>query len=387
MKPPVKLAVGIAAVLMLVTIRGGLGLLAARSQQPGAMSAMSTSGVPQFEVDPMWPKPLPNHWVVGAVIGVAVDSRDHVWIVHRPSSLAAGETLAGANPPKSTCCIAAPPVIEFDADGNVVQAWGGPGQGYEWPTSEHGIWIDYKNNVWLGGNSDDQVLKFTSAGKFLLQIGHRGKSKGNTDTENLNKPADIDVDPTTNEVYVADGYGNRRVIVFDADTGKYKRMWGAYGKKPDDVIPAGEFDPSAPLPQRFGSSVNGVHCVRVSKDGFVYVCDRQNHRIQVFHRDGSYVKEVFIAAKAGEGRSAWDVDFSPDPAQTFLYEPDAENDKVWVLGRESLEILGSFGRGGGHWAGGFYGAHSIGIDSKGNAYIGETYEGKRVQKFAYTGNR
>ena len=333
----------------------------------------------------MWPKPLPNNWVVGAVIGVAVDSRDHVWIVHRPGTLAPGEIGAAANPPTSECCVPAPPVIEFDPAGNVVQAWGGPGQGYEWPESEHGLFVDSMDNIWIGGvgASDAQILKFSRTGSFLLQIGHQGMSGGNTDTQNLGRPADIAVDPTTDEVYVADGYGNRRVIVFDAETGAYKRHWGAYGKMPDDVVPAPS-DPLGPAPERFGDAGNGVHCVAISNQGLVYVCDRQNSRIQVFQRDGTFDKEVFITRAVGVGRSAWDVAFSPDAAQEYLYDVDAGNQKVWTLRRDSLEVLGRFGQGG-RWAGQFYGAHSVATDSLGNLFVGETYEGKRVQKFVYQG--
>ena len=333
----------------------------------------------------MWPKPLPNNWIVGAVIGVAVDSRDHVWIVHRPGTLAPGEIGATADPPTSECCVPAPPVIEFDPAGNVVQAWGGPGQGYEWPESEHGLFVDYMDNVWVGGvgASDAQIVKFSRTGDFLLQIGHQGMSGGNTDTQNLGRPADIAVDPTTDEVYVADGYGNRRVIVFDAGTGAYKRHWGAYGNVPDDVVPD-TADPLGPPPERFGDAGNGVHCVAISNDGLVYVCDRQNSRLQVFQRDGTFDKEVFITRAVGVGRSAWDVAFSPDAAQEYLHDTDAGNQKVWTLRRDSLEVLGRFGQGG-RWAGQFYGAHSLAADSLGNLYIGETYEGKRVQKFVYQG--
>src|SRR6185369_2529744 len=192
---------------------------------------------PRFEVDPMWPKPLPNHWVMGNTIGVSVDASDHVWIIHRAGSLEAKEIYAVTNPPGATCCLPAPPVLEFDEEGNLIGHWGGPGEGYEWPDSNHGITVDYKGNVWIGGNGrgadpakfhDNMVLKFTQQGKFLMQIGHAGKSQGSNDTDNLKGPAKMIIDPKTNELYVADGYGNKRVVVYDADSGKYKRHWGAY---------------------------------------------------------------------------------------------------------------------------------------------------------------
>src|SRR5580698_10320364 len=212
---------------------------------------------PRFEVDAYWPKPLPNHWILGQTIGVSADSAGHIWIIHRVGSLEAGEQHATTTPPISQCCAPAPPVLEFDQEGNLIGHWGGPGPGYQWPESNHGITVDYKGNVWIGGNGrgaqpaalpsdeskmagggsvhDSMVLKFTQQGKFLMQIGKPDKSKGSNDLENLRLPAKTLVDPKTNELYVADGYGNRRVIVFDADSGKYKRHWGAYGHKPDDT--------------------------------------------------------------------------------------------------------------------------------------------------------
>lgn len=348
---------------------------------------------PRFEVDPLWPKPLPNHWVLGSVAGVAVDSHDHVWIIHRPGSLEAGETHATTHPPIAKCCVPAPPVLEFDETGNLVNSWGGPGAGYDWPKSEHGITVDFKDNVWIGGNyrgtaaqgggdapHDDMVLKFTRSGTFLTQIGKPGKSQGSNDTENLRQPAKTFVDPKANELYVADGYGNHRVIVFDADTGKYKRHWGAYGHKPDDANP-GPYQPGQPPAQQFR---NPVHCAMLSHDSLLYVCDRANDRIQVFKPDGTFVKEAFLeTATLGSG-SVWDLDFSRDPQQKFIYVADGENGRVHILDRESLTELTSFGDGG-RQPGEFYGVHSIAIDSRGNIYTGETYRGQRLQKFIYRG--
>ncbi len=348
--------------------------------------------VPSFRVDPFWPKPLPNHWLVGAVAGVAVDSQDHVWIIHRPSTLQPNEIRASYR--------GAPPVLEFDREGNLVSSWGGPGKGYEWPQLEHGIYIDSKNNVWVAGagEKDNQILKFTRDGKFLMQIGHSGRNRGSNDTENLGGPASLVIDETAHELYVADGYVNHRVIVFDAETGAYKRHWGAYGRKPDDSYfqNAGErlpgpfngavqhedrpsqYDPAGPPPPQF----RVVHAARISNDGFVYVCDRTNDRIQVFKKDGTFVKETFVAKETLGSGSAWDIAFSPDRAQTFLIVPDGTNQVIRIMRRESLDVVGEFGSGG-HWAGQFYGAHNIASDSKGNVYITETYEGKRFQKFVY----
>jgi DNA-binding beta-propeller fold protein YncE len=337
--------------------------------------------VPRFEQDPYWPKPLPNNWMLGQVGGIYVDSHDHVWVTSRPKTLDENDTYAAAG--KSDCCIPSPPILEFDQAGNLVQAWGGPGQGYDWPDNEHGMFIDHNENVWIGGNSvdkDTSILKFTKAGKFLLQIGKHTKSGGSNDTTTLNRPAGFHVDPKTNEIYVADGYGNRRIIVFDAATGAYKRHWGAYGKPPDDAAPRTRLY-EGPGPQQF----NTVHAVRLSNDGLLYVGDRVNNRIQVFHPDGSFVKEAYIERKtsATEG-TAFDIAFSPDKAQRFLYVPDGSNKKVQILDRETLEVLGFFGGHGGHGVGQFFHIHSIATDSKGNIYIGESF-GKRVTKWTYKG--
>jgi DNA-binding beta-propeller fold protein YncE len=332
--------------------------------------------VPRFQVDPFWPKPLPNNWLLGQVAGIAVDAEDHIWIVQRPGSLTEDEAGAAQDPPRSDCCIPAPPVMEFDSEGNLLQAWGGPGTGFEWPENEHGIFVDHEGNVWLAGNGDNdhQVLKFSQDGTFLLQIGQAGMTGGSNDTELLGNPADTEVDPEANEVYVADGYLNKRVIVFDADTGEYKRHWGAYGATPDD-------DPDAQ--DQFG---NPVHCVRITNDGLVYVCDRANNRVQVFEKDGTFIREFEIEPDTLGNGSTWDVDVSPDRRQRFLYNADGENNYIWMLQRATEEILGTFGRNG-RQAGQFHWVHNLVVDSKGNMYTAEVDTGKRIQKFRFRGAR
>src|SRR6478672_6735547 len=284
------------------------------------------AGSPAYIVDPAWPRPLPNRWLVGAVAGVAVDRHDHVWITHRPSTLQPNETRS--------IWSAAPPVLEFDADGTLLSSWGGPGKGYEWPQLEHGIFVDDDDAVWLGGGGekDAQILKFTSDGRFLLQIGHQGKGRGSNDVENLGGPAQMTVDAGAHELYVADGYVNHRVIVFDSRSGAYKRHWGAYGKAPDDTyfersnehLPGpfrgvvqhenapSQYDPNGPPPQ-----FRIVHAVRIARDGLVYVCDRTNDRLQVFRKDGTFVRERFIAKDTLGSGSVWDLGFSPDAEQRF----------------------------------------------------------------------
>jgi DNA-binding beta-propeller fold protein YncE len=368
---------GASFLTVLIVLAAAYGVLEKRA-------AVQAAGVqaPMFEVDPLWPKPLPNHWLLGMTIGVSVDAQDHVWIIHRGASLEPKEVYATANPPAASCCQPAPPVLEFDQAGNLIGHWGGPGEGYDWPTSNHGITVDYKGNVWIGGNGagNAQVLKFTQSGKFLMQIGHPKMSKGSNDVENLNRPAKTFIDKAANEVYVADGYGNKRVIVYDADTGKYKRHWGAYGHKPDDAN-LGPYDPDAPPAQQFR---NPVHCAELSNDGLLYVCDRANDRLQVFKKDGTFVKEAFIAKRTLGDGSVWDIAFSKDPQQKYLYLADGANEKVYIIQRDTLEVLTSFGDGG-RQPGQFYAVHSIATDSKGNIYTTETYHGQRVQRFLYKG--
>ena len=359
-----------------------LGVLAACQAMLDGKSG-PTVQAPVFEVDPLWPKPLPNHWLLGMTIGVWADDQDHIWIIHRgAATLSNMEKGAELNPPTGEGCRAAPPVLEFDQAGNLLRHWGGPGQGYEWPESNHGIFIDYKGNVWIGGNGakDAHILKFTKDGKFLMQVGKLGGNKGSNDQENFGRVAKIWVDPRTNEAYIADGYGNKRVAVLDADTGKMKRYWGAYGSRPDDAD-LGKYDPDAPPAKQFR---NPVHCADLAADNLLYVCDRVNDRLQVFSPDGKFVKEAFFAKRSlGEG-SVWDVAFSKDPQQKYLFMTDGRNQKVRVILRDTLAEVTSFGDGG-RQPGQFYGVHSIAIDSKGNLYTTETYEGKRVQKFVYKG--
>ena len=365
----------------------------AAAMAPRAQSAQTAMRVPTFEVDPKWPRPLPNNWIIGAVAGVAVDSRDHVWITHRPSTLQPNETRS--------IWRAAPPVLEFDVEGRLVSSWGGPGAGYEWPQLEHGIYVDHQDNVWLGagGEKDAHLLKFTRQGRFLMQIGKQGQGKGSNDTNNLGAAANMVIDAAARELYVADGYVNHRVIVFDADSGRYKRHWGAYGKPPDDgyFTRAGEklpgpfagavqnenkpslYDPNVPQPQ-----FRIVHAVRIANDGLVYVCDRTNNRIQVFRKDGTFVQEASIAKETYGSGAVWDIGFSIDPQQRFLFVNDGTNQRIYIVERTSLQVVSVFGSAG-RWAGQFYGAHNLAVNSKGDLFITETYEGKRVQKFVYTG--
>ena len=361
-----------------------------------AVTAQGGAEAPMFEVDPFWPKPLPNHWVMGSTIGITIDSRDHVFVIHRQGSLGTNEVNASTDPPRTTdCCVPAPNILEFDPEGNLVNHWGGPGEGYDWPQSNHGITIDPMDNIWIGGNgrSDAHILKFTRDGKFVKQFGkphaRRDPSSsddeptfmGNShDKENFGRVAKVSFDDSGAEAFVADGYLNKRVAVLDSETGELKRYWGAYGNKPDDAN-LGRYDPNAkPAPQ----FRNPVHCAEPTHDGLVYVCDRPNNRVQVFRLNGEYVDEVIVAKETLGSGAAWDVSFSSDAEQRYIYLADGMNERVYIIERKSLKLLTDFGDGG-RQAGQFYGVHSIATDSKGNIYTTETYEGKRIQKFVYKG--
>ena len=371
---------------------GALGVLAfalltlgqAALERTAVAAGQESIQAPIFEVDPLWPKPLPNSWVQGMTIGLAVDFQDNVWIVHRNNMLAVNEIPADGDSPitQGECCFAAPPVLAFNQAGDLIQHWGGPGEGYEWPQSNHGLAFDHKDNIWIGGNGADDahVLKFTKDGQFLMQLGRSGGNAGSNDRENFGRVAKIFVDAEANEAYIADGYGNRRVAVVAADSGEFKRYWGAYGNRPDDG-PLPRYNPNDPPAQQFRSP---VHCAELSNDRLLYVCDRAGDRIQVFHPDGTFVKEGFIEKETLGGGSAWDIAFSSDADQRYIYLADGVNSKVHIIDRESLEVLTSFGDGGRH-PGQWYGVHSIATDSQGNIYTTETYEGKRLQKFVYKG--
>ena len=375
-----------------IRICGTLGAVAAllvmfqQGQKHFSQPASAASNerlAPQMVVDPFWPQPLPDKWILGATIGIAVDSRDHIYIVHRNQDNNFATQEIGLDNGVAECCTAAPPIIEFDPAGNVVNAWGGPGQGYTWPDSNHGLEIAPNGNIWIGGNggADSHILVFSAEGEFVREIGLPGEPVDSNSTTHFNKVAEIAIDPAANEAYIADGYGNKRVAVLDVATGAFKRYWGAYGNRPDD---AGIFyDPDEPLPQQF---VGPVHCAEPSNDGLIYVCDRGADRIQVFRPDGTFVKEAQVARNTRGAGAVWDIAFSRDADQEFIFLADGSNFKVHILDRDSLEKLAEFGDGG-RQPGLFYGTHSIVSDSKGNIYTTETYEGKRVQKFVFQGLR
>jgi WD40 repeat protein len=391
---------------------GAISSVALDQNLIGEASAQSPGDtmVPWFEVDPYWPKPLPNHWILAMTIGLDVDKNDNVWVFHRPQTLEQKESYATRG--EADCCTAAPDVLEFDPTGNLIKHWGRDqvkGNGHDWPSSNHGITVGPDGNIWLGGNGayqpmpapgsaaqfsappnvvpplyagggvgkyhDSFILKFTPDGKYLGQIGKANGSKGSLDTDNVRGVAQIRF--VGNEMILADGYGNKRISVWDATTLKFKRMWGAYGKKPDDT-PIPHYDVNSP---QFG---NPVHCAQPSNDGQIYVCDRTNNRIQVFKNDGTFVKQYVVKPKTRGDGSVWEIAFSRDPQQKFMYISDGANATVHVFDRQTMKELYWFG-GGGRQPGQFYAVHSIVTNSKGDIYTTETYRGQRVQKFVYKG--
>ncbi len=407
------------------------GALAAQTPAKKGTPKAAAGQAPKFEVDPMWPKPMGNRWILGSTTGVAIDSRDHIFVVHLTDSFTPrteiGLTVGGAA--YGECCASAPNVLEFDPSGTLVAHWGGPGEGYNWPEQNAGLAIDDAGNVWIGGagGADSRILKFSKDGKFIAQYGTApaapppaagsgaGRSAGDTayagvspargaggrgggrggrggrgggapalpansnSMESFGGAMGFAIDSKANEIFVADGSRNHRVAVVDMNTGAIKRYWGAYGAKPDDADTA-KYEPGGAAPKQFGQ----VRCVRIANDGLVYVCDATNDRIQIFKKDGSFVKEATVAASTRGSGSVWDIAFSRDPGQKYLYVADGANDKVHILDRERLLELTAFGDGG-RQPGLFYAVDGVATDSKGNLYTIETFEGKRLQKFNYKG--
>jgi hypothetical protein len=351
-------------------------LLAASPRAGGAEQTTAAAAAgPTFKVDPSWPLEMPNNWILGAVTGVFVDSRDHVWVTHLPETLTEEETSLTQKPPIATCCAAAPTVLEFDQAGKVVNSWAVQTDPIDtYPRNPHGIFVDHNNFVWIGTYMHHRVMKFTREGKHVMTLGTYDKVGGSNDTTLLGGPAGIWVDPKTNEVFVADGYRNRRVIVFEGATGKYLRHWGAYGKPPDDTQKPAN-NPDVPN-QQFST----VHGLTGSKDGMIYVADRRGNRIQVFDQQGTFVREKIIAPRTLASGSAFVIVLSPDAAQQWLYLADGTNHKIWVMRRSDLEVVGEFGHGG-RQVGQMLRPHGMSVDSKGNLYVGEASTGRRVQKF------
>ena len=343
-----------------------------------AIGVGAQPSAPTFAVDPKWPS-IPNNWVLGEVSSIAVDPEDHIWVLHRPRSIPA-ERQANA----------APPVLEFDSGGKLLSSWGGTNCGCDWPEREHGIFVDAKGFVWITGNGgwpkptaagsgDDMVLKFTQQGKLVRQIGARGKSTGNADTANVHQPADAFVHAPANELYVADGYGNQRVVVFDAESGTFKRAWGAFGNTPTATM-APNPPASAPAGTEPAQQFGLVHAVKVSTDNIVYVADRTYRRIQTFTPEGKFLRQVVLTNEGPVAPVPAGFAFSPDPKQQYLYVVDSGPMKVLVFDRQTLTKVGEIGmRGAG--PGEFDIVHHMAADSKGNLYTAEIVTNRRAQRF------
>jgi DNA-binding beta-propeller fold protein YncE len=383
--------IGLFAAVFLV----GLGTVKGLTTGAWARAAPAEPA-PVFQVDPTWPK-LPNGWVLSTVSMVTVDSHDNVWILHRPRGAAPGQTPA-------------PPVVELDPNGQFIRAWGGDAKGYDWPDVEHCIYVDDDDNVYISGSSpngkskttrsDDMIVKFTAGGAFIKQFGGRTVSKGSTDTAAVNKPGDLYVWPKTDELFVADGYGDRRVLVLDGYSFAFKRMWGAFGKPPVDDANSGGPGPTggpahkaaaapaeaapAQSPDGPASFASPVHGIAISKDGIVYVVDRANQRVQLFSPQGQYLRQMFLNRAAPGSDTVTGVAFSADPAQRYLYLADFGNSHIAVVDRKSLKVLYQFGVRGAA-PGDFQGVHHIAVDSKGNLYTAEVAPGSRAQKFLFKG--
>jgi hypothetical protein len=439
------------------------------SKKTGVYNVSNTGKTPGFVVDPSWPQPLPNNWLLGQIGGLYVDQHDHIWVYNRPRTMTTDEAglegpVPGATDEKgqpvnglgqvraygavSDCCKAAPSILEFDSDGRMLRAWGGPSDpgfiggkckaeaGCIWPNSEHGIYVDQNDNVWVSGNSaapsggtsgrgappwltnkgggDGFVLKFDMNGNFKMRIGGTPKGPASNDTNGgingtplLYLAADMVVDPATNRLYISDGYGNRHVLIVDANTGKYIGSFGAYGNNPVNDAAAGaagpwiaDYSKGNKKPAFFR---NPVHCVKIANDGKIYVCDRGNDRIQVFDKNDpalgkpcsnptgeagkcGFVAEQFISEHTNIIGTAVSVNFSTDKAQSCLYVGDNANMTIYILNRSNLQELGRLGRSGRN-AGEFHYLHQVSVDSKGNIYTGEVDTAKRIQKFLrYGGN-
>ena len=383
-----------------VALAGSAGLES--RQAPG--QAMDESGAPQFRVDPFWPRPLPNRWSMQQVTGLHVDHMDHVWFLNRANAAEGDEIGGDGNPSRIECCVRSPELIELDQQGTVVHAWGGAAHHPQWPTNLQTVIADTKGFVWVSGtNPQDSILKFTRDGKFVWDFGHRPPPEAammpenNQETGFLINKGRFQLDEVANELYIIQ---QKRVVIYDASTGAYKRGWGGHGMPLSEVsnepIPPYTWTGAPPPDEK--NFVPDLHFVEISKDRLVYIGERGQNRIEVFTTDGKFVKEFYVSPntpgqRVGEGcgglnnpklppcGTTYKLAISKDPQQKFLYVADGTNNKVWILDRQSGRTLGSFGSNG-RYAGMLHWINAIGIDSRGNIYTGEVEHAKRIQKFA-----
>src|SRR4051812_2588964 len=347
----------------------------------GKNSGKNSAHIPSYWVEPAWPRELPNNWLLGQVGGLAVDHQGHLWVLQRPRTVPEVALGLATNPPTTACCITAPAVLEFGADGRVMRSWGGPGFVADWPDTEHGIHVDGEGNVWITGNgrTDRHVIKFSPDGKELPTIGRKSDVPlDNKDTSLLGRPSGLAVDDAAHEVFISDGYLNSRVMVFDSNSGAFKRGWGAYGARLEEIANTAraKYTPGQAPAKQF----NLVHCLTLSKDGMVYVCDRTNDRIQVFSKDGRFVTEFIVHPETQGMGSVVSLGLSGDAGQRFLIAADDGNSMVRIINRQNGMEVGRFGHRG-HNAGEFEALHQLAVDTKGTVYTGEGGGGMRIQKF------
>ncbi len=372
-----------------------------QTQGPPPNQAVDENGAPLFKVDPFWPPPLPNRWSMQQVTGIGVDHMDHIWFVNR-GAVAEGDEIGGdGNPPRIDCCVRGPEIIELDQSGKVLNAWGGPGYHPQWPTAMQTVIADTKGFVWIAGTAaQDSILKFTRDGKFVWDFGHRPTPEqakmpeNNQETSWLTNKGRFQIDEVANEIYIIQ---QKRVLVYDASTGAFKRGWGGHGMPLSEIsnapIPPYTWTGAPPPPEN--NFVPDLHFVEISKDRMVYIGERGQNRIQVFTTEGKFIKEFYVSPNTpgrGEGcgglantkmppcGTTYKLAISRDPQQRYLYVADGTNNKVWILDRESGRTLGSFGRNG-RYAGQLHWVNAIAADSRGNIYTGEVEQAKRIQKF------
>ena len=384
-----------------------LGFLAAVLACSGASAqqqAVDENGAPQFRVDPFWPKPLPNRWSMQQVTGIYVDHLDHIWFLNRANGAEGDEIGGGDDPPRLDCCVLGPELIELDQEGNVVNAWGGRGYHPKWPTALQTVIVDRDDYVWVAGTApQDSILKFTRGGELVWDFDHRPPrgselEEDNEQTDVLGSKGRFQLDQDAREIYIINF---KRVLVYDMDTGDFKRGWGGHGMPLSEVTnePIPPYDWDGGPPPEEPQFVPDLHFVEISNDGLVYVGERGQNRIQVFEKDGTWLKDYYVAAwtpgqRQGIGQCAgvsarkelapcgtmYKLAISKDPEQKYLYVADGTNNRVWIVDRQSGATLGSFG-GNGRYAGQLHWINAIAIDSNGNIYTGEVEQAKRIQKF------
>jgi hypothetical protein len=386
-----SLAIG---ALTLAAMPGG----PASGQMPG--QAVDAHGAPQFRVDPFWPGPLPNRWSMQQVTGLHVDHLDHIWFLNRGNAAEGDEIGGDGNPPRIDCCVRGPELLELDQDGKVLNAWGGPGYHDKWPTNLQTVIADREGYVWVSGTApQDSILKFTREGELVWDFDHRPPEgaqlpEDNQQTDVLVSKGRFQLDQDAREIYIINW---KRVLVYDMDTGDFKRGWGGHGMPlseiSNDPIPDYEWTGAPPPPEE--NFVPDLHFLEIADDGLLYVGERGQNRIQVFRKDGTWVEDFHVAPQTpGRGPgcgglrdtsappcgSTYKLAISRDAEQKHLYVADGTNNRIWILDRAGGEMLGSFG-GNGRYAGQLHWVNAIGMDSDGNIYTGEVEHAKRIQKF------